>query len=153
MRRMVVVLAAATSLVGGPVAAQSAEAEALAVVQRLFDGMRTRDTALLRSVFAPDARMLTVLTPRGVPPLEFSSADEFVRIVGSATGPAWDERIHHTEVKVDGTLASVWAPYDFYLGDRFSHCGVDAVHLAKTAEGWKIVGLADTQRREGCGTK
>ena len=51
------------------------------------------------------------------------------------------------------TLASVWVPYEFYLGDKFSHCGVDAFHLARFEDGWKIIGLADTQRREGCGQK
>jgi hypothetical protein len=44
----------------------------------------------------------------------------------------------------------VWTEYDFHLGDKFSHCGVDAFHLLKTSAGWKVVALSDTARREGC---
>jgi hypothetical protein len=51
---------------------------------------------------------------------------------------------------VSGTLATIWADYDFHFGQTFSHCGVDAVQLLKTAEGWKIVSLADTFVLEGC---
>ena len=46
--------------------------------------------------------------------------------------------------------ATIWAEYDFYLGDQFSHCGVDVMWLAKLATGWKIIALSDTRRREGC---
>jgi len=37
--------------------------------------------------------------------------------------------------------------------DRFTHCGEDAIQLAKTDlgwPGWKIIAMADTQRTEGC---
>ena len=36
------------------------------------------------------------------------------------------------------------------LGQTFSHCGVDSVQLLKTADGWKIMSIADTYVREGC---
>lgn len=39
------------------------------------------------------------------------------------------------------------------LADRFTHCGEDAIQLAKTDlgwPGWKIIAMADTQRIEGC---
>lgn len=54
------------------------------------------------------------------------------------------------QVRIDETLATVWTQYDFHLAGKFSHCGVDAFHLLKTATGWKIVSLADTSRMEGC---
>jgi len=78
-------------------------------------------------------------------------ADEFAAVVAKATGPKWDERITSMSMQFDASLAAVWAPYEFWLGDKFSHCGVDAFHLAKLPEGWKIIALSDTQRREGCG--
>jgi hypothetical protein len=56
-------------------------------------------------------------------------------------------------VTVDGTLASIWAPYDFHFGTTFSHCGVDAVHLLKTVDGWRITALADTYQTTGCPTR
>lgn len=133
-----------------PVATTADTQDVLATVTRLFDGMRARDTAMIRSTFAPGAELVGAGVREGKPGVAPTSADEFIRIVGSATGPQWDERIYKTEIRIDGTLAAVWTGYDFYLGDKFSHCGVDAFQLAKFPEGWKIIALADTRRREGC---
>ena len=60
----------------------------------------------------------------------------------------WDERIGDVEVHIDGGLATAWVPYAFYLGEEFSHCGANAVHLARTSEGWKIIHLTDTRRQD-----
>ena len=43
-----------------------------------------------------------------------------------------------------------WVPYAFYLGDRMSHCGTNAVQLAKRGGQWQIVQITDT-RRSDCG--
>jgi len=63
---------------------------------------------------------------------------------------AYDERITFDLVKIDGELAMVWASYKFYLGEKFSHCGVDAFQLVKINNDWKIQYLIDTRRRQGC---
>jgi len=73
----------------------------------------------------------------------------FIEALGRAN-EAWNERMFAPEVRIDGTLATVWTEYDFHLGSQFSHCGVDAFQLLKTSAGWKIVALSDTARREGC---
>ncbi len=31
-----------------------------------------------------------------------------------------------------------------------SHCGVDAFQIAKSGGAWRIIGLTDTRRSEGC---
>ncbi len=73
-----------------------------------------------------------------------------MRAVGTPHAEVWDERLRNTAVRVDGPLASVWTEYAFYAGPRFSHCGVDARQLARTAAGWRIVALVDTRQRTGC---
>ena len=56
------------------------------------------------------------------------------------------ERIWNPEVRVNGLIATVWAPYDFWIDGKFSHCGVDQFDLIKTEEGWKIAGGVYTRR-------
>ncbi len=125
--------------------------EVLAVVQRLFDGMRAGDSAAVRSVLHPKARLVTALVRQGAPVVQVEDdIERFVRAVGSPRAEVWDERTRNEQVLVDGTLAVVWAEYAFYLGQTFSHCGVDAFQLAKGSEGWQIVALADTRRKDGC---
>ena len=124
--------------------------EIMATVTKLFDAMRAKDTVALRAVFDSSARLVSAFTRRdGVTGVRATPIGDFVRAVGSAT-VALDERIRDPEVRQDGGLATVWTDYAFYADGQFSHCGVDAFQLAKTAAGWRIVALADTQRREGC---
>lgn len=125
-------------------------AEILSVVTRLFDGMRTADSALVRSLFHPQAQLLTTLMRDGVPAVQQDSLAVFFRSVGTRRPEPLDERIRNPRVYLDGTLAVVWTEYDLFLGTRFIHCGVDAFHLARVGEVWQIVALADTRRRDGC---
>ena len=74
----------------------------------------------------------------------------WIESVSSRTGPVLDERIYNPIVEVSGPLASVWTEYDLFVGEEFRHCGVDALHLALTDDGWKIVHLADTRVTDGC---
>jgi hypothetical protein len=54
------------------------------------------------------------------------------------------------EVHVDGSMASAWAPYTFYLSGEISHCGINSIELLKDAEGWKVTQISDTRRTENC---
>ena len=140
----------ATSLGVVPLAAQGDERDVLAVVNQLFDGMRARDTGKMRSLLHPQARMASPGMRNGAFVVTVEPPDSWLAQIARSTGPALDERITGAEVKVDGALASVWAGYSFFIGERFSHCGVDAFHLVRMPEGWRIIDLADTRRREGC---
>jgi len=42
-------------------------------------------------------------------------------------------------ITTDGNIASVWAPYEFYLDDVFSHCGTNLFFLVKENEKWRIL--------------
>jgi hypothetical protein len=121
----------------------------LAVVQRLWDGMRTRDTALVRSVFDSSATLTRIATHNGEARVQVTPVSGFLAALGRAN-QEWNERMFAPDVRIDGPLAIVWTEYDFHLGTQFSHCGVDAFQLLKTGAGWKIVALSDTARREGC---
>jgi len=125
-------------------------AAVLAVVRRLFDGMRAGDSAVVRAQFHPRAILWSALVRNGVPEVRFDSLSEFARAVGTPHPEVWDERISNEVVQLDGPVATVWVDYSFYLGSRFSHCGIDAFQLARSETGWKIVSLADTRRRDGC---
>ncbi|HEU5182927.1 MAG TPA: nuclear transport factor 2 family protein [Gemmatimonadaceae bacterium] len=124
-------------------------AAVLAVVQKLWDGMRTHDTALVRSVFDSSATLSRVVDRGGVARVQLTPVSRFIEALGQAKEP-WNEKMFDPEVRIDGPLATVWTEYDFHLGTQFSHCGVDAFQLLKTSAGWKIVALSDTARREGC---
>lgn len=146
----VAVLAAAT--LAAPARAQQGggdEGAVLAVVQRLFQGMRRADAALVRSTFVEGARLIGTADREGDPAVRFLPADSFAAAAGNAT-QEWDEQFWDPVVQIRDHLATVWGKYAFYLDGEFHHCGVDAFTLARTADGWKIVSIADTRQTEGC---
>jgi len=127
--------------------AQSAEEQAvLATVQRVFEGMRTSDSAMVRSAFDPGARFAGVDSTGTV---RYQALDGWIRAIANSAG-RWEEPLYDVQVRVDGTMAQVWAPYTFYFDKKVRHCGVDTFELLRTSNGWKITQLSDTQRRTGC---
>jgi hypothetical protein len=149
-RDIIVVAFAASAAAPLRVASQSADQQpVLAVVQKLFDGMRAADTVAVRSVFADGARFALIYSRATPAAIRFQSVDGWITAVGSSA-KRWDEQVYDVQVRVDGNMAQVWAPYTFYLDRKVRHCGVDAIELLRDASGWRITQLSDTQRREGC---
>ena len=139
-------LLAATPLLALPASAQSPEERAvLGTVERLFAGMRTADPELTRSVLAENARF-AMLDTSGV---AMQSMEGWLTAIGTSER-RWDERVYDVDVRVDGEVASVWAPYTFYFDGAVRHCGINSIELLRTASGWRITQISDTRRTEGC---
>lgn len=121
-------------------------------VNQLFTGMNKGDSSLVRSAFVTGANLYTVTKDKeGKPVLRKDEVQKFANAVGTPHDQVWSEPIWEVKIQMDGNLASVWTKYAFYLGNKFSHCGVDAFQLFRGADGkWKIFYLADTRQREGC---
>ena len=127
------------------------EKAVLATVQRMFDAMQTKDTAAFREIFEPNARLVGMRTrANGEQVLQVIPWERFGAMMAADTRGQWNERAWSPEVRIRGSLATVWAEYDFHFGQTPSHCGVDAVQLLKTPTGWKIVSIADTYEATGC---
>jgi hypothetical protein len=132
--------------------AQSNEIAAVTeTVNKMFKAMYTNDTTLFKSVFADKVTMARVLRNReGKPVLQQNEGiGSFVKAIAKPNPKgALTEEMWNIKVEVDGDLAQFWCDYAFYIGNTFSHCGVDAFQLHKTADGWRIFHLSDTFRRE-----
>jgi hypothetical protein len=123
--------------------------EVLSAVQSLFDAMAARDTAVVRAVFLPELTLMSVTIRNGAPSYAITPGGRFIEQLGAATEP-WHERMWDPRVEVRGPIASVWAPYDFRLGETFSHCGVNNISLAKTQDGWRVAAIVYSVERENC---
>ncbi len=132
--------------------AQSPEEAAVKdCINRLFDAMRAGDSARLADCFSSSAVLQTIVTRKdGSTEVRTEPVQAFVHSIGQPHAEQYDERIEYRSVLIDGSLASVWTPYRFYLGARFSHCGVNAFQLVKLAAGWKIQYIIDTRRKDNC---
>jgi ketosteroid isomerase-like protein len=131
--------------------AQSTEDDIKAVIETLFDGMRAGDSSMVASAFTRDAVMQSVAVNREGEVVKMQgSLPQFLTSIGTPREQVLDERIASYDIKIDGDLASVWTPYQFYIGEQFSHCGVNSFQMARLDGEWKIVYIIDTRRRTNC---
>lgn len=108
----------------------------LQVMQTFFDTMTARDVDGARAILVPQGRFHAMRA--GAEPRSLSNEEYLAQL--QASKQTMRERIWNPEVRVHGSIATVWAPYDFWIDGKFSHCGVDAFDLIKTDKGWKIAG-------------
>lgn len=140
-------------LAATPALAQKPANETEAVkrtIQTFFEGMRKGDSTMVRATLAPGAVFHTISTKGGQTQLRPENPAGFVKMVGTPHKEVYDERITFDKILIDANLASVWTPYEFYVGNTFSHCGYNSFQLVKLAEGWRIAHVIDTRRKEKC---
>ena len=126
------------------------ETEVLAAVEQMFDAMRRKDADAYASVLVPEGMAIRVRTD--------GPAEGRLRFQGNAEDIAsfkgnvdrWDERIWDPTVRVHGPIAVVWAPYDFHINGKFSHCGVDLFELLKVDGKWRLSNASWTVETVGC---
>jgi hypothetical protein len=123
------------------------EKEAIATVQKTFNGMAAHDAAMIRSTMLPDARLYSV---RGDAAPSSRTGDEFITGIASAKGDLLERFTSRPQVSIRGRMAQVWGEYEFLRDGKFTHCGVDSVSLFKTDEGWRIATIIYTMETAGC---
>ncbi len=155
-RRLVFLLTGATivgcasgSEIEKDTTASGLEDEVIEVVEQLFTGMQSRDTGLLAGILDSTAQFSSVRDVGGTHQVRRRSATDFLISI-AAGGDTLIERMWNPEVRMDGDVATLWAPYDFHLGDRFSHCGYDAFHLVRVNGRWRITAITYTVRDSAC---
>ncbi|MCL1671610.1 nuclear transport factor 2 family protein [Elizabethkingia ursingii] len=127
---------------------QVSETEAVkAGVNKLFTAMKNSDSAGIKSSFTKQAILQTIMKNGEV---KTEAIPAFAGTVAKAVKNTLEERITFSAIHIDGNLASVWTPYQFYFQGKFSHCGVNSFQMIKENGDWKIQYIIDTRRKDGC---
>jgi len=116
-------------------------------VSQLFMGMKTSDSVLIKKSFSNNAVLQTI---RKTGEVKNENINDFAISISKAEKQSLDERITFSNILIDGNLASVWTPYEFYFKGQFSHCGVNSFQLVKINNEWKIQYIIDTRRKDNC---
>jgi hypothetical protein len=133
-----------------PVHAQSAkeEKQLLQLVDEFFTALEKQDTVVFRHMFVKGAGIYAVrelkdsVRVNSQVPSGFKFKPDVIL----------KERMRKasTSVQLKGRIAMVWAPYDLWVNEKFSHCGVDLFSFIKTSSGWKISSISYTVETERC---
>lgn len=121
----------------------------VAAVQKFFATMAAKDVEGAAEVLVPDGQFFSVRTIDGRKVVRRSTNREYLERLAS-TKDDWMERMWEPEIRIRGDVATVWAPYDFFVNGVFSHCGYDAFQLMKIDGRWMITGGTYTVETTGC---
>ncbi|WP_298287749.1 nuclear transport factor 2 family protein [uncultured Lutibacter sp.] len=130
--------------------------EVKTVIITFFEGLHTADTTLINSVISKNILMQTTfINSKGESILRSSTKkDFFTTLLSKKEEDVWFEKLLSVEIKIDGNIASVWIPYEFYLNDIFSHCGANSFQLYYNNNNhWEIIYIIDTRRKKDCKSK
>ena len=121
------------------------EKEVVKPIESLFKAMKSADSLGVKNAFSNSAIMQTFGKNQEI---RTDKVDDFAKQVGASQAGDLDERFSISKILVDGNMASVWVPYQFYYKGNFSHCGVNSFQLAKINNEWKIQYIIDTRRKK-----
>lgn len=115
-----------------------------------FEGMHTWDTTKISSSLDSSIFFYSIMNTKAGTRVEPETKEGFFGQVVSLNGKKYEERLLSYDIRIDGSMAVAWTPYQFYFEGKFSHCGVNVFTLVKRGDSWKILGITDTRRRQGC---
>lgn len=113
-------------------------------VETLFTGMKNADTTMIKTAFT-EAPILQTLTKNNT--VKSEKLNDFLSSFSKLSKNDADEKIIFEGIHIDGNLASVFTPYEFYFKGNFSHCGANSFQMVKQNNAWKIQYLIDTRRK------
>ncbi len=122
------------------------------IIETFFEGLHKGDSIMLKSTLHKDVKIQTTSTNKeGQKILKTDSREKLlIAIANKKPAHIYFEKLLSYDIKIDGNLASVWTPYEFYFNEKFSHCGANSFQLFNNNGKWEIIYLVDMRRRESC---
>lgn len=123
-------------------------------ITTFFDGLHKGDSTLVSKTLNKNIKIQTTfISKKGESILVTESKKTLLtNIANKKPEHTYFEKLLSWNIQVDGNLASVWTPYEFYVNDRFSHCGSNSFQLFNNNGTWEIIYLVDIRRKNNCKT-
>ncbi|WP_316632512.1 nuclear transport factor 2 family protein [uncultured Flavobacterium sp.] len=118
-------------------------------IESFFEGFHQKDTIKLKLVCFDKIILQSISESKTKGnKLSDETAKEFYKSIATiSSNVKFNEKILSYNIQIDGSMAHVWAPYEFYLNDKLSHSGVNTFTLFKEKDSWKIIYIIDTRRK------
>ena len=134
---------------GFSISISAQEKEIKQSISVFFDGLQTADTLKIQSVCHKEMKLQSIMEKNAVGTLSFETNGEFYKsIAGIPKNLKIAERILSYKIQIDGSMANVWTPYEFYIDGKLSHIGTNSFTLLLENNIWKIVHIIDTRRKK-----
>ena len=114
-----------------------------------FEGLQSADTLKIQSVCHKEMKLQSIMEKNTIGNLSFETNEEFYKSIASIPkNLKIEERILSYKIQIDGSMAQVWTPYEFYIDGKLSHIGTNSFTLLLENNIWKIVHIIDTRRKK-----
>ncbi len=124
------------------------EADVRRAVEDFFRAFHSRDTIAMTSVLADELVLHTITEKASGINLSVETREAFLKSIASTPKSVkYEEKLLAWNIQIDGKLAHVWTPYEFYINDNIVHTGVNSFQLYWKNGIWKIIYCADTRNR------
>jgi hypothetical protein len=124
------------------------EKEIQQTIETFFEAFHQRDSIKLQSVCSENLVLHSISESGNGTKFSVEKASNFYKSI--ATIPVtmkFEEKILSYNIQIDGAMAHVWTPYEFYVNDKLSHSGVNSFQLFQENGVWKVVYILDTRRK------
>ncbi len=111
------------------------EQEVINTIQSFFDAMAEKDTATLSSLMHPKGVYFVTQEGKSA---RVNTHEAYVKNFPMGKEYDFKEEMWDPQVLINGDMAVLWAPYNFYLNGKFEHCGIDNFSLIKENGKWVI---------------
>ena len=143
-------LSSAIALADAPGHQPGAEAQVLATVDRFLAAISARDLEAMAALQMPEGMTFVSRPQEGGGNRIVARPNSYWVDPSRAAGPPLRERYWSPTVLVRGQIAVVWAPYEFWVDGKTSHCGVDVVDLVEVDGTWRVANMMWTVEPDAC---
>ena len=121
-------------------------------IDSFFIAFHDKDTVALKQYAKPTMMLQSIGKDKEQQQrLTVSKYSDFVQSIANIPDDvSFEEKILEYNIQIDGDMAHVWTPYEFWLNNVLHHCGVNSFQLFKKEDNWSIIYLVDTRRTTGC---
>ena len=126
------------------------EKAVLGTLDRYIEAISANDLAGMKALLTPEG-MTYRARPRADGQFEIVAASNAYWVAPERdVGRAVRERYWQPTVLIRGPIALVWAPYEFWVDGKTSHCGVDVFDFVKIDGQWRVSNSMWTVEPEAC---
>lgn len=120
----------------------------IAVINKFFESLEKKDSLMMRQTTLDEAQIWRRYSEEKPVRSDFRYSKDFLPKMQAL--PNVKEIALDFVINIHKGMASAWVPYEFYIDEKFSHCGVDIFTLFEMDGNWKIISVAYTVEKERC---
>lgn len=122
----------------------------MATMDRYLAAIAAKDYATMRALDMPNSMTWSARPDASGAMVVGARPSSFLSDPTNDKGHALQERYWNPTVLLRGPIAVLWAPYEFKIDGKTSHCGIDVFDFVKVDGAWRLANAMWTVEPKAC---